>query len=230
MHRDPASILQHAAGLAAALITATEGLAAQTRDASRSKKRSVKRSLKHGIKQWMPSSTTLMHIARRTLEVADADPLSITLSVLGTADFSNAARVSRRWAAASRRKQAWFQPSMEQLADFSLQPSRFVRRGVAWRSSCALRSLDDVLDSPIRDSVNAVQLMLDGVSISQGAHLLLQASQLPSLTSLRISTRQPPDALFDRALQEHGGCGFAPLQALRIDSPLYPAHGVSSAG
>ncbi len=147
------------------------------------------------------------------------DPLSIALSFLDSTDFANAARACRQWAVASCRKTAWPQPSVAQLADFSVEPGRLLRQGFIRGSlqSPLIRTLDNVMRSGARSSITALSLRQAFMSHKKAATLLQHASQLPALHFLSLSCHPTILALLN---DEAKRCGS--LQALRIDFIFSP--------
>ncbi len=153
-----------------------------------------------------------------------SDPLSIALSFLDSADFANAARTCRQWAVASRRKTAWPQLSIAQLADFSVQPGRLLCRGYVESDSEGrplVRALDDLTCSAMRSSV--ALSFHPGMSDAQTTGLLQQVSQLPALTFLSLDARYTKDNVLSAAR-----CALLSqcrsLQALRMNILLQPVH------
>ncbi len=152
------------------------------------------------------------------------DPLSIALSFLDRADFGNAARTCRQWAAASRRKSAWPAPqSIAQLADFSVQTSRLLHCGTFLRGDSKFcRMLDDVLRTPVLGSVAALDISLYELGNEEFSTLLQQASQLQAHIFLSLSVHQPTwIAMSDNHIALLSQCSS--LQALRMRDVQFSA-------
>ncbi len=115
------------------------------------------------------------------------DPLSIVLSFLDAADFANAARTCRQWAAASRRKSAWPRPGIAQLADFSQQYGRAVVHVAGGETG----RLNKVISSPARTKVASVSIYT--CNSDDALVAFQQAAQLPSLLcpELRLAPLLP---------------------------------------